>query len=162
MFFWYYDKLVVNQVQEVLMASLICSKQWRKYDDRLTSYSDYTNKKQQLLKEFFRGDCLVLSSFLNSSDKYQVFIDLFNLSSYLIPQRFLPKFVDQCNQTTPSLSSFTLEPHREVPAVYYHRAPTMQNQSLQVSIQYSQILFFLFLFVTGWIFATFTNRFLSR
>jgi hypothetical protein len=99
--------------------------------------------------------------FVNFSDKYQVFNDLFNVSSYLIPQRFLPKFIDKSIQSIPLLSSLALETQREVPVVYHHRAFTKQDQSLHVLIQHNQALFFLFLFVTGWIFAIFTDRFLS-
>jgi hypothetical protein len=88
-------------------------------------------------------------SLLCLSDKYQVFSDLFNISSYKIPQRFLPKFINKSILSTTKISSFTLQPHREVPIIRKRQPCLPKYQPVQDSLQYYQILFFLLLFVAG-------------
>ncbi|CAF4266600.1 unnamed protein product [Rotaria sp. Silwood2] len=67
----------------------------------------------QTVKEKYYIGCLVLLV----SEKYPVFIDLFNVSSYLIPQRFLPKFFGQLTEPANLLSTLHVMPLQQVPVI---------------------------------------------
>ncbi|CAF3417964.1 unnamed protein product [Rotaria sp. Silwood2] len=91
-------------------------------------------------------------------DKYQVFIDLSNVSSYLIPERFLPKFIENSTESATSISSITFQSCSEVPIIHKQQSYKPRYQSNQDLVQYYQIPFFMLLFFTGCIFATLISR----
>ena len=69
----------------------------------------------------------------NSSERYQVFIDLFNVASYLIPQRFLPKFNDGSNPfikiaTSQPLPEPVIQQKTDV-IVVYRSPPSSKSES---------------------------------
>ncbi|CAF4317768.1 unnamed protein product [Rotaria socialis] len=93
------------------------------------------------------------------SDKYQVFADLFNVSSYLIPQRFLPKFVNNAQTSTTTASSLELQPYSQPPIICKKQSRMPKYQSSSNLNQYYQIGFFFLLFVTGCLFGILFSRF---
>ncbi|UJR20120.1 hypothetical protein I4U23_023252 [Adineta vaga] len=92
------------------------------------------------------------------TNKYQVFIDLFNVSTYLIPQRFLPTFTDKLIEPTRSLSSFTVDYQREISILKYHQSSVKQDETEEISIKYEQIIY-LIIFIIGCIFAILSSLF---
>lgn len=100
-----------------------------------------------------------LMNFSMNSEKYQIFVDLYNVSSYLIPQRFLPTFFGQLSEPANLLSSLYLQPSPKVPIIQ-RLNPTPQSSS--ITIRYNQNVLFLFLFFAGVIFNVLTSGIFSR
>lgn len=105
MFFLFNVKSVVNQVQVVLMVFLIYIRQLGK---------NIIHHVISITSRVFL--------FLYYSEKYQIFIDLFNVSSYLIPQHFLPKVIEPVPEPATSISSLRLQESPQI-SIHNHDCP---------------------------------------
>lgn len=61
--------------------------------------SGYQYLRSTLRYFFFKFAIKILKLILNFSDRYKVFIDLFNLSTFLIPRSYIPKLTTEMKHT---------------------------------------------------------------
>ena len=137
----------------------MCQKQLQKFDFFLVmkKYSLHLKRIsfQRLVHRFWK------SFHFNYSEKYQVFVDLFNVATYLIPQKFLPPFRFDSNPASrlvpfQSPSTLVLAPHREVPIVI-PRSMSSQSQINRPTETPPLLIYGIILLIPVWVVWIFTK-----
>jgi len=101
------DKLVINKEQVVQLVTAI--------------YDRHAGLSFSL---FFK----INSKYYLISDRYKVFIDLFNLASFLIPREFIPKLTSEMRKRL-ATASVTSDGDDDNPTVDIHRSASKHRDS---------------------------------